>query len=96
MILFAEQDYRALALLLILNSFFGVCYNDNLNEILILLCKEFENNTSFLRPLNNHNVFDGKRTILKHLMQFQHTIILKRLWERKRFISYVQHTFLFH
>ena len=64
-VLSAEQDYRARALLLILNSFFKVRYKDNLNEILILLCKEFENNTSFLNPLNNHNVFDGKRIIFK-------------------------------
>ena len=74
----AEQDYRAWALLLILNCFFKVSYKDNLNETLILLRKEFENNTPFL----NHNAFDGKQQFLKHLIQFSTKLILKRLWKR--------------
>ena len=78
----AEQDYRAWTLLLILNCFFKVSYKGNLNETLILLRKEFENNTPFLSLLNNHNAFDGKQQFLKHLIQFSTKLILKRLWKR--------------
>ena len=81
-VLSAEQDYRAWALLLILNCFFKVSYNDNLNETLILLCKEFENNTPFLSLLNNHDAFDGKATIFKTSDTIQHNINFKKTLEK--------------
>ena len=64
-VLFAEQDFRAWELLLMLNCFFKFSYKDNWNEPLILLCKEFENNTPFLSISNNHSALDGKTTIFK-------------------------------
>ena len=81
-VLSAEQDYKAWALLLILNCLFKVSYNDNLNETLILLCKEFENNTTFLSLLNNHNTFDEKTTIFKTSDTIQHNIDFKKTLEK--------------
>ena len=81
-VLFAEQDYRAWALLLSLNCFFKVSYKDNWNETLILLCKEFERNTLFLSLLNNRNTFDGKTTIFKISDTIQHSINFKKTFEK--------------
>ena len=81
-VVFAEQDYRAWVLLLILNCFFKVSYKDNWNETLILLCKEFESNTLFLILLNNHNAFDGKTTIFKISDTVQHNINFKKTLEK--------------
>ena len=81
-VLSAEQDYKAWALLLILNCFFKVSFKDNLNETLILLCKEFENNIPFLNPLNNHNIFDAKTTIFKTSDTIQHNINFKKTLEK--------------
>ena len=57
-------------------------YKDNLNETLILLCKEFENDAPFLSLLNNHNVFDGKATIFKTSDTIQDNINYKRTLEK--------------
>ena len=81
-VLSAEQDCRAWALLLKLNCFFKVSYKHNLNETLILLCKEFKNNTHFLSLLNNHNAFGGKTTILKTSDTIQHNINFKKTLEK--------------
>ena len=81
-VLSAEQDYKAWILLLILNYFFRVSYKDNLNESLILLCKEFENNTPLLTLLNNHNIFDGKTIIFKTHDTIQHRINFKKTLEK--------------
>ena len=80
-VLFAEQDYRTWALL-ILNCFFKVGYKNNWNETLILLCKEFENKTPSLSLLNNHNAFDGKTTIFKISDTIQHNINFKKTLEK--------------
>ena len=89
-VVFAEQDYRAWVLLLILNCFFKVSYKDNWNETLILLCKEFENNTLFLSLLNNHDAFDGKTTNFKISDTIQHNINFKKTLEK---ILYVFRTY---
>ena len=91
-VLFTEQDYGAWALLLILNCFFKVSYKDNWNETLILLCKEFDNNTHFLSLLNNHNAFDGKTTIFKISDTIQHNINFKKTLEKiKNYFVHATH-----
>ena len=81
-VLFAEQDYRAWALLLSLNCFFKVSYKDKWNETLIFICKEFENNRAVLHLLNNHNAFDGKTTIFKIFDTIQDNINFKKTLEK--------------
>ena len=81
-VLSAQQDYKAWAVFLILNCFFKVSYKNNLNETLILLCKEFENNTPFLSLLNNHNIFDRKTTIFKTYDTIQHNVNFKKTLEK--------------
>ena len=53
-----------------------------MNETLILLCKEFENNTPFLSLLDNHNAFDGKTTIFETSDTIQHNINFKKTLEK--------------
>ena len=53
-----------------------------MNEALILLCKEFENNTTFLSLLHNHNTFDEKTTIFKISDTIQHNIDFKKTLEK--------------
>ena len=55
--------------------FFKVSYKDNWNETLILLHKEFENNTLFLSLLNNPKALDGKTAIFKISDTKQHKIL---------------------
>ena len=93
-VVFAEQDYRAWVLLLILNCFFKVSYKDNWNETLILLCKEFENNTLFLSLLNNPKALDGKTAIFKISDTIQHNINFKKTLEKIK--NYFVRTTHFH
>ena len=53
-----------------------------MNETLILLCKEFENNTPFLSLLDNHNAFDGKTTMFETSDTIQHNINFKKTLEK--------------
>ena len=94
-VLFTEQDYRAWAVLLTLNCFFKVSYNDNLNEKLILLCKVFKSNTPLLSLLNNRNVFDEKTTIFKTSDTIQHNINFKKTLEKVK-IYFVRNTHFYN
>ena len=60
-----------------------------MNETLILLCKEFENNTPFLSLLDNHNTFNGKTTIFE-TDTIQHNINFKKALEKIK--NYFMHT----